>query len=421
MTSATVKTTGRFAADERGSVAILFGLMALALFFIIGLAIDTGRAVHTEQRLTAAMDAAALAAGRALIDGNMTDDEIRAMALKFVEENLGQGGAGFGNLSDLAVTIDRATASVRVETVANVPATITKIARFDGFRMQREAAVTFDHKDIELAMALDITGSMRGQKIEDLKIAATHLVEDMLQRPVGNSKVRIAIAPYSTAINLGPYAAAASNNRSTDGCVYERTGVNAYTDAKPAAGAYFLAGGRPVDIDPTEGRYAYECPTSVVQPLTDNLATLTGAISRLRAQGGTAGHFGAAWGWNLVSEKWSTFWPAASAPAPANIDKTTKAIILMSDGTFNTAFANGKSSDQAIALCNAMKGHHANPAEHDVVVYAIGFQAPAASEATLRACASSPDHHYYSAENGEDLSRVFLDIAKSLKGLRLTQ
>ena len=420
MNSATLKTQS-FVADERGTVAMIFGLMAMALFFVIGLAIDTGRAVHADQRLTAAMDAAALAAGRALIDARRTDDEIRAQAVEFIKENMGASGGGFGDLSDIDVTIDRASSAVRIGTVANVASTITGIARFNGFRMERQAAVRFDQKDIELALALDITGSMRGQKIEDLKAAATQLVEDMLRERSENSKVRIAIAPYSTAVNLGPYAAAASNNRSTDGCVYERTGANAYTDVKPGVGAYFLAGGRPVDIDPTEGRYAYECPTSVIQPLTDDIAALTGVISRHRVQGGTAGHFGAAWGWNLVSEKWATFWPATSAPAPADIDKTTKAIILMSDGTFNTAFANGKSSDQAIALCSAMKGPDADPLKHKVVVYAIGFQAPAASEATLKACASTADFHYYSASNGEQLSDVFLMISRNLKGLRLTQ
>ncbi len=421
MAAATVNSARKFADDEQGAIAILFGLFMMGIMMLMGLAIDVGRAIHADQRLTASMDAAALSAGRALIDGRLNDDEIRQMATSFLEENFKASGGGYATLSGTDISLNRATGAVTINTTANVPATITAIAHFNGFTMPRTSSVMFDQKDIELALALDITGSMRGQKIADLKAAATDLVEDMLRDQGQASKVRIAIAPYSTAVNLGAYAAAASNNRSTDGCVYERTGANSYTDATPGAGAYFLAGGAPVDIDPTEGRYPYECPASPIQPLTDNLGVLTDAIRRLSVRGGTAGHFGAAWGWNLVSEKWSSFWPAASAPAPADIAKTTKAIILMSDGTFNTAFANGKSSDQAIALCTAMKGLEADPAKHKVVVYAIGFQAPAASEATLKACASSPDRHYYSADNGASLSQAFLDIGKSLKGLRLTQ
>lgn len=421
MAVATVNAARRFARDENGAIAILFGLFMMAILMIMGIAIDYGRAAHTDQRLTAAMDAAALAAGRALIDGSLADDEVRALAIKILEENFGASGEGFGTLNDTEVSLNRATGGVTINTTAFVPATITAIAKFPGFTMPRSTSAIFDQKDIELALALDVTGSMRGRKIADLQNAATTLVRDMLREPNPNSKVRIAIAPYSTAVNLGPFAAAASNNRSIDGCVYERTGANAYTDAAPAAGSFYLAGGTPVDIDPTEGFYGYECPTSVIQPLTDDVDTLTRAISRLRAQGGTAGHFGATWGWNLVSSKWATFWPSASAPAADDINKTTKAIILMSDGTFNTAFANGKSSDQAIALCNAMKGGDADPLKHKVVVYAIGFQAPPASEATLKACASTPDHHYYSAADGDSLAQAFLDIGKNLKGLRLTQ
>ena len=421
MAAATINSARKFAGDEQGAIAILFGLFMMAIMMLMGIAVDFGRAIHADQRLTASMDAAALSAGRALIDGRLNDDEIRQMATTFLEENFKASGGGSATLSGTDISLNRATGAVTINATANVPPTITAIAHFKGFTMPRTSSVMFDQKDIELALALDITGSMRGQKIVDLKEAATALVEDMLRDQGQFNKVRIAIAPYSTAINLGPFAAAASNNRSTDGCVYERTGAEAYTDAKPDAGAYFRAGGAPADIDPTEGRYPYECPDSVIQPLSDDVGVLTGAIGRLSVRGGTGGHFGAAWGWNLVSEKWSKFWPATSAPAPDDINKTTKAIILMSDGTFNTAFANGKSSEQAIALCSAMKGLEADPLKHKVVVYAIGFQAPAASEATLKACASSPDRHYYSANTAASLSQAFLDIGKSLKGLRLTQ
>ena len=54
--------TKRFLKDRRGNVAMLFGLMAIPVFGIIGTAIDYGRAAKTKQELQSLIDGAALAA-----------------------------------------------------------------------------------------------------------------------------------------------------------------------------------------------------------------------------------------------------------------------------------------------------------------------------------------------------------------------
>ena len=48
----------RFSRAKRGDVAILFGLMALALFMMIGLAVDYGRFLSARNQTLAATDAA---------------------------------------------------------------------------------------------------------------------------------------------------------------------------------------------------------------------------------------------------------------------------------------------------------------------------------------------------------------------------
>ena len=52
-----------FARDDRGSVAVIFGLMLLAFLMVAGVAIDYGRLHHTKSRLVSAADAAALVGG----------------------------------------------------------------------------------------------------------------------------------------------------------------------------------------------------------------------------------------------------------------------------------------------------------------------------------------------------------------------
>lgn len=150
-------------------------------------------------------------------------------------------------------------------------------------------------------------------------------------------------------------------------------------------------------------------------PLSDDPDALKRTIGGLSAGGGTAGHIGTAWANYLISPKWSGIWPGASAPVAYNDSKTIKAIVLMTDGEFNTWYvgANGSSDAQARKLCTEMK-------KDNVVVYSIGFMSPPAAQALLKNCASSADH-YFNASNGNELRSAFIEIANNLNNLRLTQ
>jgi uncharacterized protein YegL len=279
--------------------------------------------------------------------------------------------------------------------------------------MPVNSSTAYDRRDIELGMALDVTGSMSGSKIADLQSAAKDLLDILLRDGAGANKVRIGLAPYAASVRLGPYASVASNNTSTDTCVRERTGWAAYTDVAPGTGTYFTAGGAPRDIDPTEGTQGYECPSAQVRPLTSDKAALKTAIDGFRARGATAGHIGTQWAWNLISPEWRTVWPAASTPVPYGEPNTIKAIILMTDGIFNTSYANDRAGNQALNLCAEMK-------RKDVVVYTVAFKSPVAAANLLRTCATSADT-FFNADDGDQLRIAFQSIAADLNNLRLTQ
>jgi Flp pilus assembly protein TadG len=396
-----VRTT--FAADEKGDVAVMFGLMFAVILLAVGFGIDYSRITHTTSKTLAAADAAALAGGHALLDGRMTDAQVKALTLKFFNENMAQGGH-YGQTSDVTVTVDRATGEVRVDANAKVDMSVMRTAGIDEVNVPVVSSVISDQKDIELAMALDVTGSMGGQKIADLRAAAKDLVDILLpDTPIPN-RVRIGLAPYSNGVNAGIYANRVTNGTST-ACVRERGGAQAFTDALPAAGTFL--GALPVN----------SCPTAKIEPLTSDKTVLKNNINTYRAGGGTAGHLGAAWASYLVSPEWNPIWPVASQPVAYGEADTIKAIVLMTDGEFNTHYvnANGDSAAQARRVCTEAKREGRN-----VVIYSIGFQSPAAAEALLKDCATSPEH-YFSANNGTELRQAFVEIAQQLTKLRLTQ
>ncbi|WIY69755.1 ubiquitin-activating E1 FCCH domain-containing protein [Aquidulcibacter paucihalophilus] len=215
----------------------------------------------------------------------------------------------------------------------------------------------------------------------------------------------------------------------TSTCVSERTGAQAYTDASPGSARV----GR--NYPSTSGN---PCPSATILPLSSNRSTLKSLISGLSVTGSTAGQIGMAWGWYAVSPNFNTLWPGSPAGAYEPED-TLKAVIIMTDGEFNTPYnsgviaqnagagsggtgdkinqnaANGSPFTQGAALCNAMK-------DRGVIVYTVGFQISAGGNAAnlLANCATSPAHAHLPT-SGSDLSEAFAAIGRDISKLRISR
>ena len=283
--------------------------------------------------------------------------------------------------------------------------------------MPRSASAIYESNDVELALQLDVTGSMAGRRLADLKLAVKDLLDIMLPDEGTTNKVRVGLAPFSAGVNAGPYAAAVSNGRATDGCVYERRNLADQASEAPAVGVLSMK----ARSDLT-GRSIQACPTNArIVALSDDKSTLRSTVDAYRDGGTTAGHLGTAWAWYLVSPEWSGLWPTASRPAPYRDGKTIKAVVLMTDGSYNTlGGVNGgdtsatarQVSGIAVDTCRAMRAQ-------GIRVYAIGFQAPTAALETLRDCATSAAS-FFDAANGDQLRNAFRAIATELNSLRLS-
>jgi len=306
---------------------------------------------------------------------------------------------------------DRAIVTARLETRA--PTTLARVTKIDEIAMRREVTAARDPAKIELAMMLDVAGSMKGDKIRDLKEAAKAAADILLGDGERGNRVRIALAPYSAAVNAGDFAARVSDYTSRDGCVFERPGSHAYDDFPPLLGTFL---GAMADPDEPDNDH-YGCPPAPVLPMSGSVSLIKDTINGYEAKGYTAGHLGVAWSWYLISPDWAGVWPAESQPVQYGADHTIKAVILTADGEFNTSYENGtqnrSSARQAERLCDNMKAM-------GVQVYAVAFEAPYRARATLEACASS-SAHYFDAQSGAALKRAFRDIALDLKRLGLSK
>jgi Flp pilus assembly protein TadG len=400
-------TLRNFHNDQSGMIAPLFGLMLLVLLLATGLSIDTARGIRTSSLASSALDAAALAGAKALRTSQPTDAELTALVLEYFNTNFQQNSAN-ASVTGITVVPNREEHSVQLVANLRVPTTVMAITGREHIDVRVNAAAIFDVRDVEVSMMLDVSGSMSGSKIEDLKVAARDLIEILLPADTPHSN-RVAIAPFSTAVNAGSLAASISRGTDARGrslpgrhttCVTERPGAQAFTDASPVTNKL--------------NRRSAACPTSEVLPLTNDLDVLEDAVSDLSAGGMTAGHLGIAWASYLLSPSWASVLPDDSEPVAYDNTDFRKVAILMTDGMFNNFYepANGDSVTQARALCDEMK-------LNGLTIYTVGFQVPPEVVPTLEYCATTPAH-FYSAEDGAALRQTFQQIAKRLTGLRLT-
>lgn len=444
--------------DRRGVSAVAFAItFAVLAPMTLGL-FDVYQGNEQHGKLQDALDAAALYAARS----NATDTPtINTIGNKALSANLQlvQGAT----LTSSSFTLVN---NNKVQAVATVHLTAFAPMEFTHSPVQVSAEVTRNGNNLEVAMVLDNTGSMLGAPMTSLQSAANQLIDLVVSTSQSPFYSKLAIVPYSNAVNAGTYAAtvrgaflAATDTNCKNGadklgcpsykftnmngqstifstdtnCVSERTGIHASDDASYTVGLVGWV------YPPTSENH---CINASIQPLTSDKTALHNTIGTLTADGSTAGHVGVAWGWYMVSPNWASLFPTASQPVAYGTPNTIKAVILMTDGAFNTTYCNGviskdspsgsgsssnhincnapngDSFSQAQALCTAMKAPPNN-----IIIYTVGFLhggADPQAQAILANCATDAQHAYLPT-TGADLQVAFQAISADLNKLRLSQ
>ena len=207
----------RFVSSTRGNVAMIFALCLPILVMVTMGGIDLNRAATVRVNLQDALDAAALAAARssATTDAALTTigtEALRANLLNYPDIEL--AGATF-TLSANKTVISNATVNVKT-LVANIILPPYGKLLDDTLPVGAHSEVNRSSKNIEVGLVLDITGSMAGQRIVDLKSAAVQLVDIVVQAQQSPYYTRMAIIPYSIGVNVGNYANAARGTPTGD-------------------------------------------------------------------------------------------------------------------------------------------------------------------------------------------------------------
>ena len=310
---------------------------------------------------------------------------------------------------------------------------------------------------MQVALALDNTGSMaEWNKIGSLK-SATHALLDQLKKAATNpSDVNVAIIPFSQDVNVGASASVAATwidwsdwdaengsdvntttcaktvskkGRSTSKCVGTTTWVPAshttwngcvtdrdqnydVTNTAPNAADKLLPPTSPSTLFPADQDAG--CPVSMIG-LTNDWTALNSKVDAMTPNGYTNQAIGLAWAWLALT-------PGQPMNAPVKGPDVQQIIILLTDG-LNTQdrWYTDMSTSQALIdarqkiLCTNIKAAN-------ITLYTIQVNIGNMDKVStlLQGCASKPEYFYHLTTAGE-IATVFNQIGTNMSQLRLAK
>ncbi|NYT61732.1 VWA domain-containing protein [Alcaligenaceae bacterium] len=226
----------RLKSSQRGAVVPLFLVTAVLILGTTFGGIDLIRYSVAQGRLQNALDGATLSAGRNLanLTANPTETEVtqwQTDAYEYFRSNLPDGFLGSNiNSDDLQITyqdetVNGYTIGQHIEMTArgDLPLVSTGFLNVSSMGLQASnKAVRRTRSDLELVLALDNTGSMKGSRMSTLKAAAKELSSTVLGASQASGvpgRVFVGLVPFADTINVG-------NTPVTQAWLGEHTGTN---------------------------------------------------------------------------------------------------------------------------------------------------------------------------------------------------
>ncbi len=427
-----------FRKSQTGNVSIMFAAALLPVLGTIGFAVDFSRASEVKSQLAAAVDSTALTLAHG--SANLTDEQLQAKANVLIQGNFRPGTPATTN----SVHAEREPATLTVNASAAFETAFLKVLNVATLDVSAKSKVVWGSKQkIEVVMALDNTGSMAGTKIEELRKAATDLVDTLEASQGAIGSVKVGLVPFAAAVRVDPAAYKSANWIRFDDVEYQEQECSwkrnrqgdRYRDCdtetrirdfnKSNWQGCIVDRDQPYDVDDTtfdtrKPQTLYPavetCPSQqrdlqVVQPLTSDFNKLRTAIKAMKPAGSTNVTIGIAWGMSLLSNK-QPF--DQGSPVTTGEGAVKKYLIILTDGE-NTENRFGDNNRGAV---DARTRLACKAAREMGTVFSIRMIE--GDQALLKACASDPKN-YHDVEAAADLGSVFRAIGNQIGKLRVAE
>jgi Flp pilus assembly protein TadG len=335
----------RLRRDESGGF-VIFGLfLFVAMLMITGLAVDIMRTETVRSKLQNALDRAVLAA--ADMDQDLDPEAV-------VRDYMAKAGLD-AQLIDVTVIDNAMTRLVSAEAEADVSMFFAHWIGIHSMPAPARATASEAISNLEVSLVLDVSGSMSGSKLAELRSAAEAFSE-VLFTTMGPDRVSINIVPYASQVSVPPglldllpqFARehGESNCVSFEGDDFTRSSVLDADSLTQAANFDPFYNWGPLV---SESRRAFVCnplARAELSVMENDPGRVSGAIAGLQAGGNTSIDIGLKWGATLLDPSMgpilSTFRTGSAGlvnPVAAYDDvETDKIVVLMTDGVHTTEF-----------------------------------------------------------------------------------
>lgn len=414
------KRLRRLRSAQGGNVIITFALSTIPIIAFVGAAVDYSRGNSARTAMQMAVDSTALMLSKDAQTLNQTQLATKASAYFSALFNRPE-------VTNVVVTptfSNPSQGSFKLDLTATgkVPTTFTKVVGQTNMNISVNAEVQWGIRKLEVALALDNTGSMaQSQKMTNLKTAVHSLLTTLQNAAKNPGDVKVAIIPFDTTVNLGT---SYKNNKWFDtgniNCGWGGCNGNNWKNfwegcVRDRAYPYDTQDDPPNENVPATLFPVYDCGTlTQLMPLSYDWTALNNKVDAMTPNGNTDVTIGLVWAWHALTQQ--TPLTEAATPAP-DLDKV---IIALTDGTNTESWNN--STNQKVTSESAIDARTSlvctNIKAAGIKLYTIRVIDGNAS--LLRGCASNSGM-YYDVQQASQLNSVFTAIASNLANLRIAK
>ncbi len=421
---------GHFFRNKDGGAAPFLALSLIPLMGFTGAAVDYARANSTKVALQAALDSTGLILSKRA--DTMEAGDLTAAATEIFKAQFNRSDAHNVSITQQFSTTEQGSFTLKLTGTATVPTRFATLIGTSEITVSATAEIIWGIKRLNLALALDNTGSMSSSgKMAALKTAAHNLLDTLQAAAKKPDDVKVSIIPFATDVNIGV------NYKDASWVDWEQwenvNGTCSHTSYKTKtscqnAGRIWTVASRDTwngcvwdrdqnfDVQNTapggsqatkfRANQAKNCPAPMM-PLTSDWSALHARIDAMQPTGNTNVTIGMAWAWQTLS-------PVEPMNAPDPAIDLDKVIVLLTDGeNTQNRFTTSRSAIDA-----RTEKACANAKADNIKVYTV--RVIDGNATLLRNCATKPDW-FYDVNEAHQLNAVFSSIAQNLANLRIAK
>ena len=192
----------RFGVAQGGNVMLTFALVLVPIIGLIGAAVDYSRGSSAKVAIQAAADSTALMLSREA--PGLTEEQRNQRANDYFQALFNRPEVTNLAVTPVFTTPQQGNFKLELTATATVPTMFMRVFGQNSMSVDVHSEVLWGIKKLELALALDNTGSMSSSgKMSNLKTAAKTLLTTLKNAAKTEGDVKVAIIPFDTTVRIG--------------------------------------------------------------------------------------------------------------------------------------------------------------------------------------------------------------------------